>query len=260
MEIIRLHYQRGGFDFLKKHSLARNLSSSVSTWEGWDEVSDCPAHSSLCSWCMSQEAQRSTAAASSFFFLRGGSLTLSSVSSEARKALRGRQLWMKRQQACLPRDCSWEYVTRRTCMYNSNNRKLVTCIIRVLHYRRPIIWKHNYVEDGEPYIVTRTTASLLYINITISRTYHDTVKCIMRQSRPAAIFVHQLDAGQWTQNLCRPLDHLFAFCDPVNLAFHLHFGTMRFWLPCRQTDKITAKTSAWVMILLIFTMYLYYIH
>jgi len=38
MEIIRLHYQRGGFDFLKKHSLARNLSSSVSTWEGWDEA------------------------------------------------------------------------------------------------------------------------------------------------------------------------------------------------------------------------------
>jgi len=87
MEITRLHYQRGGggFDFLKKHSLARNLSSSVSTWEGWDEVSDC--HSSLCSWCMSQEAQRSTAAASSFFFLRGGSLTLSSVLSEAPKTL-----------------------------------------------------------------------------------------------------------------------------------------------------------------------------
>jgi len=85
MEVIRLHYQRRGFDFLKKHSSARNLSSSVSTWEGWDEVSDC--HSSLCSWCMSQEAQKSTAAVSSFFFLRGGSLTLSSVSSEAPKAL-----------------------------------------------------------------------------------------------------------------------------------------------------------------------------
>ena len=68
MKIIRLHYQRGGFGFLKKHSLARNLSS---LWEGWDEVSDC--HSSLCSWCMSQElAQRSTAEASTFFFVRGG--------------------------------------------------------------------------------------------------------------------------------------------------------------------------------------------
>jgi len=99
MEIIRLHCQRRGFDFLKKHSLARNLSSSVSIWEGWDEVSDC--HSSLCSWCMSQEAQKSTAAASSFFFLRGGSLTLSSVSSEAQKHYREWEL------CCWDWECQW---------------------------------------------------------------------------------------------------------------------------------------------------------
>ena len=67
MEIIRLHYQRGGFDFLKKHSLARNLSSAFSTREGWDEVSDC--HSAMCSWCMSQEAQKSTAARINFLLL-----------------------------------------------------------------------------------------------------------------------------------------------------------------------------------------------
>ena len=73
MEIIRLHYQRGGFDLLKKHSLARNLSSAVSIHEKagmimrFHEVSDC--HSSLCSWCMSQEAHKSTAAASMFLLL-----------------------------------------------------------------------------------------------------------------------------------------------------------------------------------------------
>ena len=99
MEIIRLHYQRGGFDFLKKNSLARNLSSSVSKWEGWDEVSDC--HSSLCSWCMSKEAQKSTVAASSFFFLRDGSLALSSVSSEAQKHHREWEL------CCWDRECQW---------------------------------------------------------------------------------------------------------------------------------------------------------
>jgi len=108
MEIIRLHYQRRGFDFLKKHSSARNLSSSVSIiWEGGDEVSDC--HSSLCSWCMSQEAQKSTAAVSTFFFLRGGSLTLSSVSSEAPKALSWvRALLLRlRVSVAFPRRDTW---------------------------------------------------------------------------------------------------------------------------------------------------------
>ena len=52
-----------------------------------DEVQDC--HSLLWAWCMPQEAQKSTTAVSSFFFLRGASriLTLLSVLPGAPKAL-----------------------------------------------------------------------------------------------------------------------------------------------------------------------------